>query len=307
MDYLKAKTSLFLSIASLFALIQLAACNNHELPGPVDDLEKGDSVSIPVPGDSLEVPADSLSVPGDTVNIPEVPIEVYGRIRMQWAPTDYREIYFDGDKSPVKTIQENLYVQNSDITRKTEVSFFYNENKQLKQTRSSNGTYVNYTYENNQVKKTEEFASDGFLIKTRHYEFDGNKLLKVLETNHYNLKEAEVRYFYGAFGNLTEVRDYIKNSETQAFDRYNAVRYSNYDARKNSENLWTVYPYLPTVQFAVNNFREVSFFYFDGKVEKEVSQRKHFSYQYNPEGYPTQRTETGSGYTLTAAYSYTGI
>lgn len=295
----------FATLLSIF-LIQLTACKKEATL--IDPVENKDTISIPVPTDSIPAPVDTLASPNDSLPGPIDPIELYGKMRMQWAPTDYREIFYDADKYPIRTVQENLYVQNSNITRKVQVDFTYNSARQLIQTRSSNGTYVNYTYEGNQVKTTEEFASDGFLLKIRTYHFEGNKLLKVTESNHYSRKDSEIRYYYGTWGNLTEVRTYAKNPETKAFDSYNAVRYLNYDYQKNSENLWTVYPYLPNVQFAQNNFQEVAFFYFDGKVEKEVSTRKKYTYQYTSEGYPARRIETGaSGLTLTADYSYTGL
>jgi hypothetical protein len=303
--FAQSKTPFFPFLLILFVL-QLSACNDNSLPKPADSYTQIDTLVTPIPVDSLEQPNDADPTPPiDSTTID--PIQVFGRFRMQWAPTDYRDIYYDAAQSPIRTIRENLYVQNTDITRKEEITFLYNENKQLTQTRSSNGTYVNYFYKGNQVQKTEEFASDGFLLATRNYHFEGNKLLKVLEINHYGKGETETRYYYGTWGNLTEARTYAKNPETQAFDTYTAVHYSKYDTQKNRENLWMIYPYLPSTEFSQNNFGEVSFFAFDGKELTEVSQRKLFSYAYNQEGYPTQRVQIGNGFTLTANYSYTGL
>jgi len=254
-------------------------------------------------------PETGLPTQDDVVRLPDdAQIEVFGKVRMQWAPTDFREIVYDAAKNPVRVRQENLFVENSDITRKVQYDFLYDENQHLKQIRTDK-FYINYSLEGDHVKETKEYALDETLIRTRTYFYNGNKLSKLVQTDSPANYETQFHFFYDENSNLKEMREYQKNNQTGYFDKYNAVRYSAYDDKKNVENLWMIYPYLPNVSFSNNNFGQISFYHFDGKSVTETSARKFFSYQYDKNGYPVSRKETGSngGISLTAAYTYSGI
>ena len=284
----------------LLSLSLLAAACEDKTP----ETEPG--TRNPVENDSTKVPKPPVNQPGQD-SLPTMPVELYGRIRMQWAPTDYREAFYDAKGLPVRIIQENQYVQGSDETRKISYDFFYNAQENLTELKLDNGAYVTYHYQGKKVIETKEYAKDHRLIVASTYAYAGDKITQIRRVNSYKNLETQLRMFYDERGNLTEYREYAQNKDTGQFETYSSTRFSEYDNKRNVENLWMVYPFLPGYIFAGNNAGSVRFYFFDGNAEKEVPGRKTVSYEYLKNGYPARKLERGAKGSLESTYSYKGL
>ncbi|MCE7072567.1 hypothetical protein LZG74_19785 [Dyadobacter sp. CY327] len=284
-----------------FTSLAIAACDDRSrqtAPIPRDPLEQ----------DSTKLPEPPATQPGqDTVTLPNMPVELYGRFRMQWAPTDYREVFYEAKGLPVRIIQENQYVQGSDITRKTTYDFVYDAQARLIQLKLDNGAYVKYYYEGSKLIETREHAKDNLLLITSTYAYAGDKITQIYRVNSFKKVETQFRLLYDQRGNLIEYREYAKNKNNGLFDTYSSTKYSGYDNKRNVENLWMVYPFLPGYSFASNNAGVIRFYFFDGNVEKEVRGRKTITYEYLENGYPSRKAERGSSGSLETTYSYKGL
>jgi hypothetical protein len=116
----------------------------------------------------------------DDLPAPNKPVELYRRLKMQWAPTDYREIFFDAQGQPVRMVTEAQYIQGSEVTKKIVYEFLNGEDGKVKRLTLDNGSYVNYTYEGDRLKTTEEYTRNNLLLTTSNYHYTGDKLSRVL-------------------------------------------------------------------------------------------------------------------------------
>ncbi|GAB4041700.1 hypothetical protein [Spirosoma gilvum] len=270
------------SILSLALLLALAACQSN----------------TPLPSDTGKLPDQS----NDSIS-------VFKKTKISWSDTDYKEVEYDAANVPIRYTTQSLYIQSTNQVRKVVYNFLYTNNR-LTRLEASNGSYVIYTYEGNNVKLTQEFSSSGKLTGMYAYQYSpDNKLTRVDITQGEGLNKTEIArtFAYDAKGNLTQTIDLSKDDQTGGFREDLVTRFAGYDSHKNVSNLWTLYPFLPNVTFQVNNPSTITQFATgpDGK-EMQIHQSV-YTYQYNGQKYPIAHTQTDAGGTLTAAYSYVGL
>ncbi|WP_080054267.1 hypothetical protein [Spirosoma aerolatum] len=270
------------SILSLGLLLALAACQSQ----------------TPLPSTPANLPDQS----NDSIH-------VFKKTKVSWSDTDYKEVEYDAANVPIRYTTQNLYIQNTNQVRKVIYNFLYTTNR-LTRLEASNGSYVTYTYDGNNVRLTQEFAPNGQLATTYTYQYSAdNKLTRVDITQGEgpNKTETARTFAYDAKGNLTQLVDLSKDDQTGGYREELVTRFTGYDSHKNVSNLWTLYPFLPNVTFQVNNPSTITQFTKgpDGK-EMQIHQSV-YTYQYNSQKYPTAHTQTDAGGTLTAAYSYVGL
>lgn len=244
--------------------------------------------------------------PGDKPTDNKDTINVFNRVRVSWAPTDYKEVEYDASNKPVRYTRQNLYNQGTGEVRKVVHNLIYS-GKQLTRLDVSDGSYVTYSYDGDKISQTEEFGPNGKLTVTRTYQyFPDNRLKRVEETNLGGARKVEtaITFAYDNKGNLTQLVDLTKYPETGMYQVEMVTRYTNYDSKKNISDLWTLYPILPTVTLQVNNAATVTQYIEGPDGTDMLFHTSQYVYQYNTQGYPTSHTHTDSGGTLTATYSY---
>ncbi|GAB4037480.1 hypothetical protein [Spirosoma jeollabukense] len=245
-------------------------------------------------------------VPGDKPNDNVDSINVFNRVKMSWAPTDYKEVEYDASKKPIRYTQQNLYNQGTGEVRKVVHNLIYS-GMQLTRLDVSDGSYVTYSYDGDKVSRTEEFSANGKLVATRTYQyFPDNRLKRMDEINLGGARKVEtaMTFAYDNKGNLIQLVDLTKYPETGTYQVEMVTRYTNYDSKKNVSNLWALYPLLPNVTLQVNNAATVTQ-YLEGPDGAEMLfHTSQYVYQYNAQDYPTSHTHTDSGGVLTATYSY---
>jgi hypothetical protein len=193
----------------------------------------------------------------DDLPAPNKPVESYRRLKMQWAPTDYRDVFYDAQGRPVRLVTEALYIQDSNVTKKIIYDFLYGEDGKLAKLALDHGSYVVYTYEGNKLKTTQEYAKSNQLLTTNTYHYTGDKLSRVLIVSQHDNTKIQLQYFYDDRGNLNEEREYYANETTGEFDKYSATRYEKFDNKLNVENLWFKYPFVPGLIVWHNNYGSV--------------------------------------------------
>lgn len=244
----------------------------------------------------------------ETPTTPSDSISVFKKLKISWAATDYKQVEYDASNTPIRYTRQNLYVQGTNEVRKVVYDLIYT-GKQLTRVEASNGSYVNYSYEADQVNRTEEFSANGKLISTRQYQyFPDNRLSRLDETQIVGNQPVETAktFTYDERGNLSQVVDATKDAQTGTYRTELITRYSDYDSHKSVANLWILYPLLPNVTFQVNNPASITQ-YIKGPDGAEMQlHRSNYVFRYNTEGYPVTHTETDPGGTLTATYTYVG-
>ncbi|MBD2757172.1 hypothetical protein [Spirosoma validum] len=235
-------------------------------------------------------------------------ISVFKKTKVSWSNTDYQEVDYDASLTPVRYTRQNLYAQSTNQVRKVIHDLIYSD-KQLTRVNASNGTYVLYSYEGDQVSRTQEFSPAGKLLTTQTYLYSlDNRLHRIDATQAIGAGAIETSktFGYDAKGNVTQVIEAIKDGQTGAYRVQWVTRYSDYDASKNVSSLWTLYPLLPTVVLQANNPGAIATYVAGPDGAEKLLQRVSYSYSYDEQGRPVTHTQTGPGGTLRAAYSYFG-
>ncbi|MFC5408779.1 hypothetical protein ACFPMF_05640 [Larkinella bovis] len=292
---------------TLALLLGITACNRttNDLisPQPSGGSPK-DSLSVQLPD---KHPTDDLS--GSPTDQNPDPVSVYQRTRITWAPSDYQEIRRDAAGVPVHYTSQYLYAMGTDQVRRTDYQLQYDSAQRLTRVDQSiqigknpaTRLYTLYQYEGNQLTGSEEFSSAGYRLASYSYQYSAPNQLRQIEETHYNSqKQSRKTFQYDGQGNLTTLSIYWKSVQDATYKLETVTHFEQYDNQKNVENLFTLFPLLPGVQFRANNYQTKIVRAKDGT---ELS-RETVRYLYNEQGYPTQKTVTGAGGSLTATYSY---
>lgn len=247
--------------------------------------------------------------PDTSPDKPTDSISVFKRVKISWADTDYKEVEYDASNKPIRYTRQSLYNEGTGEVLKVVYNLIYSST-QLTRVEASNGSYVTYSYDSNKVSHTEEFAKTGKLLTTRQYTYSPeNRLIRLEEVRGEGTTRAETArtFAYDAKGNLTQVVDLTKDAQTGVYQIDNVTRFSDYDSHKNVTSLWTIYPLLPNVTFQMNNPATITQYTQDQDGTELKLHHSQYVYRYTTGGYPVSHTETTSGGTQTATYTYVGM
>lgn len=178
-------------------------------------------------------------------------------------------------------------------------SFVYN-GSQVTEINGDDGSKFKYSYQNQQVVKTEVFAATGNMIAYYQYTYTNGKLTR---TDAFNRLPGgaisttpTVRYDfeYLGSGNLDKMILYYRDASSGILEKTNEYQFSQYDSKHNRSALFENNPYLPMESFTPNNPLKELHFDANGVLEETVT----YTYTYDNDGNPlTRKTVTkATGY-----------
>lgn len=165
----------------------------------------------------------------------------------------------------------------------------------LTELNGDDGSKFKYSYQNQQVVKTEIYAATGNMVAYYQYTYTNGKLSR---TDTYSRLPGgaisttpTVRYdfVYLPSGNLDKMLLYFRDAGSGILEKTNEYQFSEYDNKYNRTVVFESNPYLPMESFIPNNPLKELHYDANGALEETVT----YSYTYDNNGNPlTRKTVT---------------
>jgi hypothetical protein len=270
---------------ALALLATLTACTHNALQPQPPVLPPQPPVVTPKP------PVDSTTTDS---------VYAFRTIKLIWngTDTDYHELVYDVNGQLTHMTTQMLFNLGTGEVKRKEMELVY-AGKYITRLNAFNGsvrTYFDYTYEGDQVARTQEFTPAGQLIATRSYQYDLAKRLEAVEETRgqgAGQQTSRERFTYDANGNLTQQITTTFQSGKGGASFSQIVRYADYDTQRTIGNRDLIFPLLPGVRLQVNNPRTIDYYTQEGNSSPVFSHQVRFAYTYTAKGYPASHTERG--------------
>lgn len=210
-----------------------------------------------------------------------------------WSNNDLQSFQYNNVGQVTQYLVQNTSPNAKTGSAKKLLAYFeYDANKLLNKVAFDNGFSIRHYYENNRLKKSEEYDNKNRLALTHTYFCTPKGQLRELITRVHdprdeNNSEIKRLYTYDSRGNVIEENTSVRKLDSEVFYLVSVVRYEGYDQRRSVENLTELSPYLPQISMNVNNPGKRTVIGNDGRTVLSV---QTYTYQYNAQGYPTQKT-----------------
>lgn len=231
---------------------------------------------------------------------PQQPVKALKKVRLDYADTDFQEAEYDTAGRPQHYVSQYLYIAGTGEVKRLEYTFKYGADQRLYRLNGSNGSYTVFMYEKEFVAHAERYNQAGKAESLIALLYDANgRLSEQEETTYSDQWVIKKEYAYDGNGNLIQIKQSERKGTTTPWELTFTYTYSEYDNKKNPENLWACSPLLPQIKLRNNNpGLEVV-----RDRNTEISRKRH-TYTYSADGYPLTRTTTAPGGTLTTQYAY---
>jgi|GEM_PF-4052194 len=294
------------------SLLLLAACSTNE-PAPAPVLPRDPNPTVPggnipgTPGNGSQQPGNGNQQPGNGTNNPEVPVR---GTRLRWSSLDHQDWVHNTAGQLVQYVSQYNSTQGANTVTRFTYEFRY-EGQRLERLDVMNNyggkKHVRYQYEGDRLVKAEEFNSVGDKMAVYEYEFASPTRLQAQVETHYELNGTvkwrfRKEFVYDGRGNLTEIRNFHRNSAEQAWQAQDRLVFSQYDnLATTGEDLLMTYPMLPGVRFRVNNPGRKQWFTPEGQL---MSGEERYSYTADLNGKVISKTVSGEGGRYTGTFLY---
>lgn len=230
-------------------------------------------------------------------------------VKITYSSIDYQAMTYDDYGKIITFHSQWQFVQNDpSVVKEINYRFHYNEAGQIRQlTTDDASSPVNYYYKNGVLERTEELNYKNEVDARCYYTFEGNRLKEEhWETNSAagDMEKYTIRFDYDNKGNVIKESTFVPAKSGYGEELSETTEYSDFDDKKNPDNVLVRHPYLPWVKMHVNNPGKKVFKIADGTiVSTEV-----YTYQYGVNGYPLQKKRkvyaNGASSELIGVYSY---
>ncbi|RRA99804.1 hypothetical protein [Larkinella rosea] len=236
--------------------------------------------------------------PKSTVSVEPGPDSQPKSLRLQKITAGEQNVqqYTYNAEGKLITLQTDwVYTDSLVTTSNTKSDLEYDTQQRLKQITTNGNFRVKFYYEGKLFDKTEEYDHKNRLVVTHFYLFNADgRLVELLDQIHNtdndtfeNSSFIKYRYTYDNRGNVQSIEGFSRRPGDSAFKATQTSYYEDYDDKKNPNNPVASYPFVPQESIQVNNPGKITT---RNAVTQAVLSTEMLTYQYNAEGYPTQRT-----------------
>ena len=294
-----------LALSFLLALFMTACQHPATEPTPANPTKPGSSTATQPGNTTATQPGNTTTTPGSsTATQPADSVSAHKKVKISWSANDFQEILYDAAGLPVQYASQYVDNQGTGHVRRYVYKLRYSAQKQVTRMDiigEAGSSHVTYQYTDGQVTQTSQYTADGHLLSTCTYQYSApNRLSQVDETHVFSSAAERRTYQYDAAGNVSLLSTYAKEAASGTYVLQHTLSFTEYDTKRDVENLLFHLPLLPNVTFRTNNHGLKILRNRDGR---ELS-RERTTYVYNERDYPIQQVRTGSGGSLTATYTY---